>query len=90
MQKKTQERSILENSLRIIPVTVEVLPDGRLNVKNAAKYIGCGVKSLYNHGKERGWPPYVKINTHTYYYLEDLNEWLHTREKIYPSKKRTT
>lgn len=54
---------------------VTVLPDGRMDTKNAATYCGLSVKTLAMKRSTGTGPRFVKLGR-VFYFLEDLNEWL--------------
>lgn len=54
---------------------VTVLPDGRMNSKNAATYIGLSEKTLAMMRCEGKGPEYVKLGK-IFYYREKLDEWI--------------
>lgn len=54
---------------------VEVLPDGRLDAKNASVYVGLSPKTLATMRCNRKGPRYVKLGR-IFYFIEDLDEWI--------------
>jgi hypothetical protein len=56
-------------------VSVQVLPDGRMDRRNAAKYLGLSVKTLAMHACRRTGPNFVKRGR-VFYFREDLDHWL--------------
>jgi hypothetical protein len=54
---------------------VAVLPDGRMDVKNAAVYLGLSPKTLAMKRCSGTGPPYVKRGR-VFYFREDLDRWL--------------
>jgi len=56
-------------------VRVTVLPDGRLDAKNAASYLGLSTKTLAMMRSTRTGPKYVKRGR-VFYFKEDLDEWI--------------
>jgi hypothetical protein len=52
-----------------------MFPDGRLDTKNAAAYIGLSVKTLAMMRCEGRGPKFVKKGR-IFYFQEDLDEWL--------------
>lgn len=61
------------SAVRGIPV--QVLPDGRMDAKNAARYCGLSEKTM---AMKRCWgtgPRYVKIGR-IFYHKADLDAWL--------------
>jgi hypothetical protein len=54
---------------------VVMYPDGRLDVKNAAAYMGLSEKTLAMMRCEGKGPKYVKRGR-VFYFMEDLDSWL--------------
>ena len=59
----------------IMNIGVSILPDGRLDAKNAAVYCGLSVKTLAMKRCEGNGPKFVKLGR-VFYYREDLDAWL--------------
>jgi hypothetical protein len=57
------------------PVDVVILPDGRLNRKNAARYLGLAVKTLAMHASRGTGPAFIKRGR-VFYFRDDLDAWL--------------
>ena len=56
-------------------VGVVVLPDGRMDTKSAANYIGLSDKTLAMKRCNGTGPAFVKRGR-VFYYREDLDQWL--------------
>lgn len=56
-------------------VHVTTLPDGRLDTKNASKYLGLSVKTLAMMRCAGSGPDYVKRGR-VFYFKNDLDAWL--------------
>lgn len=56
-------------------VQVTVLPDGRLDAKNAAAYLGLSVKTLAMKRCTGKGPRFVKRGR-IFYFKHDLDSWL--------------
>ncbi len=54
---------------------VFVLPDGRMDRKNAARYLGLSVKTLAMHACRGTGPRFVKLGR-VFYFKEDLDGWV--------------
>ncbi len=54
---------------------IAVLPDGRMNTKSAAAYLGLAVHTLAIKRCNGTGPKFVKRGR-VFYYREDLDEWL--------------
>lgn len=67
---------------------IKVTPDGRMNVANAAKYIGVS-ESLLNTlrsktkktGKLQG-PAFTKLSGRIFYFKDAIDAWIRSREVI--------
>ena len=57
-------------------VDVVVLPDGRMDPKNASSYCGLSVKTLAMKRCDGTGPKFVKLGR-GFYFREDLDAWLH-------------
>lgn len=57
------------------PVEVVVLPDGRMDTKNSATYLGFSVKTLAMMRCQGTGPKFIKRGR-VFYYREDLDDWL--------------
>jgi hypothetical protein len=62
-------------SATIQSTSVLVLPDGRVDAKNAATYLGLSVKTLAIKRSNGTGPRFVKQGR-VFYFVEDLNDWL--------------
>lgn len=56
-------------------VEVRILPDGRMDAANTARYIDCSEKTLANKRSTGVGPPFVKRGR-IFYYKEDVDAWL--------------
>ena len=54
---------------------VVILPDGRMDAKNAAAYLGYSVKTLAMQRCAGTGPKFVKRGR-VFYFRQDLDEWL--------------
>ena len=61
--------------INIEMIRVQVLPDGRLDRKNAAKYLGLSVKTLAMHAVHGTGPRFIKRGR-VFYFRDDLDQWL--------------
>ena len=66
-------------------VEVTVLPDGRMDRKNAARYLGLSEKTLAMYAVKGTGPKFVKRGL-VFYFRKDLDCWLATTRK--PSRRR--
>jgi hypothetical protein len=63
----------MERKLSVVEVVV--LPDGRLDTKNAARFLGLGDGTLAVMRSLGKGPRYIKRGK-VYYYLEELERWI--------------
>jgi hypothetical protein len=63
----------MTNQVRVKEVVM--YPDGRLDVKNAAVYMGLSEKTLAMMRCEGKGPKYIKRGR-VFYFMEDLDTWL--------------
>ena len=56
-------------------IEVSSFPDGRMDVKNAAEYLGLSQKTLAMKRSQGTGPQFIKRGR-IFYFREDLDEWL--------------
>ena len=61
-------------------VEVVVLPDGRMDTANAAKYLGLSKKTLAMMRCNGTGPKYIKRGR-IFYFKEDLDKWINRAGK---------
>jgi hypothetical protein len=61
--------------MSIQPIEVMILPDGRMDRKNAARYLGLSVKTLAMHVSRGTGPKFIKRGR-VFYFRKDLDQWL--------------
>jgi hypothetical protein len=61
-------------------VSVTVLPDGRMDRKNAARYCGFSEKTLAMHACRGTGPDFVKRGK-VFYFREDVDRWIKEGEQ---------
>lgn len=61
--------------LIIEQVTVQVLPDGRMDTRNSSAYVGLSPKTLAMMRCAGTGPPYVKLGK-VFYFKKDLDDWI--------------
>jgi len=54
---------------------VQMCPDGRMDSRNAATYVGLSVKTLAMKRCDGTGPEYVKVGK-IFYFKDDLDKWL--------------
>ena len=57
-------------------VRVRVLPDGRMDRENAAKYLGRATKTLAMWAIEGKGPPWVKVGGRVFYFKDALDKFI--------------
>jgi hypothetical protein len=57
-------------------VRVRMLPDGRMDRKNAAKYLGHAKKTLAQWVTQGKGPRLVKVGGRVFYFRDDLDEFI--------------
>lgn len=60
---------------------IEIYPDGRLDAKNAALYLGLSESTLANMRCKGIGPSYIRRGR-IFYYLEALDYWLQKTDKL--------
>lgn len=63
------------NSRLIMPIEVAMFPDGRLDVKNTARYLGLKEKTLAMMRSDGSGPKFIKRGR-IFYFKDDLDAWL--------------
>jgi hypothetical protein len=58
-----------------------ILPDGRMNRRSAAIYLGLSEKTLAMHASRGTGPKFVKRGR-VFYYREDLDDWLNAGGRL--------
>lgn len=64
-----------EISLRLKTPTIDIFPDGRMDVPNASHYLGVKEKTLAMWRASGAGPRFIKRGR-IFYYKEDLDAWL--------------
>lgn len=62
-------------------IKVASYPDGRMDTKNAAAYLGLSVKTLAMKRSNGTGPKFIKQGR-IFYYKEDLDEWINACPKV--------
>jgi len=65
---------------------VKAFPDGRLDTKNASKYIGLSERTMAQLRWRGKGPKYIKRGL-VFYFLKDLDAWLKEGEAIHGKDK---
>ena len=66
---------------RVKRAEVVILPDGRLDVRNASTYLGLSVKTLAMMRCQGTGPQFIKRGR-VFYYQEDLDDWLSQAKRV--------
>ncbi len=61
-------------------ISISTFPDGRLDTKNAASYLGLSEKTLAMMRCQGTGPEFIKRGR-IFYYREDLDKWLNAKGK---------
>jgi len=62
-------------------IKVQMFPDGRLNVPNAANYLGLKEKTLAMMRCQGNGPKFIKRGR-IFYFQDDLDAWLNANGKL--------
>ena len=65
---------------------VFIHPDGRMNRKNAALYVGCAAKTLADWATKGIGPGYVMVGGRAFYFREELDAWINSQGRS-PSRR---
>ena len=76
-----KQYSVAGHATRIVaaeiePIRIRVLPDGRMDRENAAKYLGKKPKTLAMWNLSGKGPKSQKIGGRVYYYQDDLDAYV--------------
>ncbi|MCW5716922.1 MAG: helix-turn-helix domain-containing protein [Bauldia sp.] len=64
----------MEQSIELVRVFIH--PDGRMNRKSAANYIGCAVKTLADWSMRGVGPRGVRVGGRIFYFRQELDRWI--------------
>ena len=53
-----------------------VFPDGRMDRKNAAQYLGCAPKTLADWATKGSGPEYLQVGGRVFYFKAALDAWI--------------
>lgn len=56
--------------------SVHILPDGRMDRRNAAKYLGCAKRTLEQWAWEGQGPRVVRVGKRCFYFKQDLDDFI--------------
>lgn len=74
-------------SLNVKQIEVLVLPDGRVDSKNAAAFLGLSEKTLAMKRSSGKGPKYLKRGR-IFYFVQDLESWIKDGEARSTSQER--
>lgn len=66
--------------MNIKPVEITIYPDGRLDTRNAALYLGASEKTLATWRCDGSGPKFIKRGR-IFYFRNDLDDWLNSGGK---------
>lgn len=61
-------------------LSIKIYPDNRMDVKNAALYLGYSKKTLAMMRTRGTGPRFIKLGK-VYYYKEDLDDWVQAQQR---------
>lgn len=68
-------------SLTLQPINIKTFPDGRMDVRNTALYLGLSEKTLAMMRCEGTGPRFIKRGR-IFYYKEDCDQWLNEGGRV--------
>ena len=68
--------------MEVTKESVVILPDGRMDVKNAALYLGLSDKTLAMKRCDGTGSKYVKLGGKVFYFKSDLDDWIASGAKV--------
>lgn len=72
--------------MSIKTVEIQMFPDGRLDSKNAAAFLGFSVKTLAMMRSQGVGPKYIKRGR-IFYYIGELEQWIMHGERVSTAQK---
>lgn len=72
---------MLVRSTNVDPIQIIMFPDGRLDTKNAALYLGLKEKTLAMMRGSGNGPKFIKRGR-VFYFKEDLDAWLNADGRL--------
>ncbi len=69
----------MKNGINTRPVFCH--PDGRMDRKNSANYLGCAPKTMADWASKGIGPEYVFVGGRVFYFREDLDVWIRSKGK---------
>lgn len=66
----------MQTVLTPAPTDIRVFPDGRVNCRDACKFLGLSYKTLATQRSQGIGPPFLRVGKAIHYRLDDLQNWL--------------
>lgn len=66
---------------QLVAIEISMFPDGRFDVKNAARYLGLKEKTLAMMRGHGTGPKFIKRGR-IFYFKEDLDQWLNEAGRL--------
>ena len=76
MAKTNAARIVKTDEAEVERVRIRILPDGRMNRENAARYLDRSAKTLAMWAMEAKGPPAHKAGGRVFYFKTELDEFL--------------
>jgi hypothetical protein len=70
----------MQAAAKIETVSVKIYPDGRMDTRNAALYLGLEEKTLAMKRSNGTGPCFIKLGR-IFYFKEDLDAWINEAKK---------
>lgn len=70
----------MQAAARIETISVKMYPDGRMNARNAALYLGLEEKTLAMKRSDGTGPRFIKRGR-IFYFKDDLDAWINEAKK---------
>jgi hypothetical protein len=84
MAKRNPQHYTATFKRRVKTIEIEMYEDGRMDRKNAAKYLGVTVHTLADFAWKKKGPKFYRSGNvkgaTTFYYQSDLDEWIRGEE----------
>ena len=75
-----RKESKMHEAVRVETVAVRMFPDGRMNSKNAALYLGLEEKTLAMKRSDGTGPDFIKRGR-IFYFKDDLDAWINEAKR---------
>ena len=84
MPRKKKSEHKMNSEVKINFVEIDVLPDGKITIADAAILTGYTKRSLLDMKDklilEQDFPTYVKYNRMIFYYYQDILNWIESKK----------